>query len=610
MSRSRAKEYYLVSESQREQMKSFYLGLGYSEEQTKKLCESCFGAEIRTGEAPQTSWSFRRHTEYEPGPDGSNGGGFFRNMFSGIASATKKSSGARAKTSAVYEDEAVAERIAGGCAAAMSAPMVGGAMGGMMGQAMCMPAPMPMSEPQAVPEFNTAETEAPKENEKSSPLDETQLIFSANVNTASWQYVNEKISRRQPVSPDFVRIEEIINSYGYELKKPEGDAPFELTAEGGKCPWNKDSELMFVGIKGKKADEDIKHNIALLVDVSGSMEDEWVLVQMSIAAIMSRLGDGDVVSVIAYSNNTVTVSEKTSCADRDRLVDIILSIDGIGGCTNGSDGLEKAYAYIKDNFDEKKNNRIFIFTDGDFNFGITGKGELKDFIYEKRKTGIYLSIVGYGMSNFKDDKMEALARSGNGNYTFISNPFAIIDELWKKLESGLITVAKDVKIRIEFNPAYVSEYRLIGYDARKLTKEEFYDTEKAVDGIGSEHEVVALVELKRGRAEQKYRSRYVDVSTKEGEGELAFVEIHYKTPEGENREMTRIITPGEAEKGGDNLRKAALLGGFGLLLKDSQYKGSMSKGLLSELYKEELRAEGMDEPQPYTHLAAISEFIS
>ena len=587
------KEYYLISKRQAGLMRDFYLGLGYSEEQTRRLCEKCFGAAIKTDDREENravNWTPSRHTQYDSAPGG--GRGIFNTMLGGIASAfsAKNSAGSgRRMKSAAMSDSGMADM-------AMAAPVMAE-----------MPAPMPML--QREPEFNTAETEAPKENEAASPMDESQLIFSANVNTASWGYITERLSRGRNVDPGFVRIEEIINSYGYALKKPDADAPFELTVEGGKCPWNKNNDLMFVGIKGKKADADIKHNIALLVDVSGSMDDEWLLAQMSIAAILSRLGEGDVVSVIAYSDKTVTVSEKTGCADRDKLVDIILSIDGIGGCTNGSDGLEKAYKYIQDNFAEDKNNRIFIFTDGDFNFGITGKGALKDFIYEKRKTGIYLSIVGYGMSNFKDDKMETLARNGNGNYTFITNPCAIEENLWKKLESGLVTVAKDVKIMIEFNPKYVSEYRLIGYDARQLTKEEFYDTEKAVDGIGSEHEVVALVELKKGMAEKKYKSRYVDTSVKDSDEEFAFVEIHYKTPGGEDKILTRVIKPGEIGAGGSNIRKAALLGGFGLLLKDSAYKGDMNGKLLEELYSAELEAEGTDEPKPYSHLDMISRLL-
>ena len=610
----RNKDYYLISKRQAGLLKDFYLRLGYNEEQTEKLCKSCFGAEIMTDDMEENRtviWSPARHTRYDSGPGGS--GGFFNNMFGGIASvfSAKKTKGAgrRMKSAAMFEDGMAGGYAEASCTPMMSQASVGSGMMNMAMAEMSDELPTDMPEPQTEPEFNTAETEAPKENEKTSPLDESQLIFSANVNTASWGYITERLSRGRSVDPDFVRIEEIINSYGYDLKKPEGDAPFELTVEGGKCPWNKDGELMFVGLKGKKADADVKHNIALLVDVSGSMENEWLLVQMSIAAIMSRLGEGDVVSVIAYSDKTVTVSEKTGCADRNKLVDIILSIDGIGGCTYGSDGLEKAYKYIQDNFDEDKNNRIFIFTDGDFNFGITGKGALKDFIYEKRKTGIYLSVVGYGMSNFKDDKMETLARNGNGNYTFISNPYAIEENLWKKLESGLVTVAKDVKIMIEFNPKYVSEYRLIGYDARRLTKEEFYDTEKAVDGIGSEHEVVALAELKRGAAEKKYKSRYIDTSVKDSDEEFAFVEIHYKTPGGEDKVMTRVIKPEEVAECGGNLRKAALLGGFGLLIKDSAYKGDMDNKMLGELYRAELEAEDIEEPKPYSHLDIISRVL-
>lgn len=610
-------EYYKMKKETYEQMRKFYLELGYNEQQTEKLCKSCFGAEIRISEDAYNSgrWVFPRRREYpeiedvEDGEDGAAApqtkGGF--HPLESIANAFR-GAGARKKSGAVMRDAGMPAPLPSmpammGMSASMSAANMAAVSGGM-GMNMAAMNQMMNSE------FNTAETEAPKENETHSPMDDSQLIFSANVNTASWAYLSDRIKTGNNVNPDFVRIEEIINSYGYDLKKPKDDELFEITAEGGRCPWNEGAELFFLGIKGKKADADVKHNLALLIDVSGSMADEWILVQMSLAAIMSKLKKGDIVSVIAYSDVTVNVAEKAECGDMDKLVDIILSIDGIGGCTYGSKGLEDAYKLIGENFAEDKNNRVFIFTDGDFNFGVTGKGQLKDFIYDKRKTGIYLSIVGYGMHNFKDDKMETLAQNGNGNYTFVSNPYAIKENLWKKLESNFITVAKDVKISVQFNPKYVSKYRLIGYDARQLTKEEFYDTEKAADGIGSEHEVAALIEFTRGAAEQKYKSRYVDVTTKDSGNEIAYVEIHYKDADGNDLEMTRVITPGELEPGNSgNVRKAALLGGFGLLVKNSEYKGEMNVSMLKELYQTELRAEDIEKPAPYSHLDIIGTYL-
>ncbi len=583
----REKEYYEIAPKQLEEIRQFYKKLGYSDRQIKRLISRCFGAEIRSAQNMiyRDTWTFYRQQEYRKNPIEAIGSGRFGAPL--MRSATPMMSGAVPE---VMEDAVCAPMMS--CAA----PSMGMAL-----QESAVP-----SFPQQV-EFNTAETNDVPENEEQTPLDAPQAIFSANVNTASWSYLRMKISRSHPIDKSFVRIEEILNSYGYELKTPKDNDVFSVTSERGDCPWNKDNELLFIGIKGRKAEESVRQNLVLLVDVSGSMNDEWILVQMSIAAIVSKLKDGDTLSVIAYSDETVTVAKNIDGGDRDACIDAIMSIDGIGGCTYGSDGLENAYAYLKENFGENDNNRVFIFTDGDFNFGVTSEGGLKDLIYKKRETGIYLSIVGYGENNFKDNKMETLARNGNGNYTFISDPDDILDNLWEKLVSNLVTIAKDVKISVELNPKYVSSYRLIGYDSRKLTSKEFYDTEKAVDGIGSEHNAAALIEFKRGEATKRYSSRYVVSNAKSRDDEFAFVEIHYKSPEGKDLVMTRTITAAELDSSDSkNVSAASALAAFGLLVKDSEYKGSADKALISELLKKEYLPANDD---AYSHFGIIKKYL-
>ncbi len=575
-----SRQYYRMNPQQYEEMEEFYRSLGYNERQTKKLCSECFGAKIKIDPKKSYSddWEFLRERNFYENESGGFGAMLRSMPMMGGASAMMRGApgmmgGVPAECGAVVED----------------------AM------------PMMMPEVQMEPEFNTATTEDPHENEKQSPLDSPAAIFSANVNSASWAYLRSKISTGSRVDKSFVRIEEIINSYDCHLQRPENGELFSISAETGDCPWDDESELLLVGLKAKKADGNMKQNLCFLVDVSGSMEDRWVLVQMSIASIMSRLGDGDTISIIAYSDETETVVKKLDCKDKNDCVDAILDIDGIGGCTNGSDGLENAYTYLTERYDEKANNRVFIFTDGDFNFGITGKGSLGDFIKEKRETGIYLSIVGYGFNNFKDDKMETLSRNGNGNYTFVSNPADISDYLSDKLMSSLMTVAKDVKISLEMNPAKVSEYRLIGYDARALTKQEFHDTEKATDGIGSEHNVIALVQFKRGKASQEYPGRYVKVSTEEAGDELAFVEVHYKNTDGENLVKTRSITDNELKEGkNDNIAAVTLLAGFGLVIKDSEYKGNADDDMLKKLLSE---LDPDKKAVPYSHFHIIREYL-
>lgn len=579
----KTKRYYEMSKQQFEELQQFYRTLGYTEEQVKKLSEKCFGAAVKVSarESYHDHWTFYRQTEHDREVS----------FFSG-----------RAKSKAVNRGM-MGMAMCGG-----AVPMVEDAMPMMARCAVveeeaCVASAMEPVEP------NTAETHDVPENEAHSPLDAAQLIFSANVNTASWTYLRNKIARHNTVDPSFVRIEEILNSYDYDLPAPPKDDLFAVSAESGACPWNEESELLFLGFKGKKADKNCRQNLALLVDVSGSMEDEWILTQMSIAAIMSKLQKGDIVSIIAYSDETTTVVKQLECGNKDKCVEAILSIDGIGGCTNGSEGLTNAYDYLQENYDENANNRVFIFTDGDFNFGITAEGGLKKFIEDKRQTGIYLSIVGYGENNFKDNKMETLARNGNGNYTFVANPADILDNLWTKLVSNLVTVAKNVKISVELNPAYVKEYRLIGYDARILTQQEFHDTEKAVDGMGSEHNVAALIELKRGQAQQQYKSRYVNVTAADSNDEFAFIEVHYQSPEGENLVMTKSITLSDLQAAENrNLPAAALLASFGLMVKQSAYQGKMNGTKLLDMVSALMKQQKIETPVHYSHLDIIRKF--
>lgn len=577
-----------MCQKQFDEMRQFYLDIGYSEKQADKLCGSCFGADIVVGEyaAYSNDWTFRR--KFKPRPE-------------------KKSLFGKGKVSSP-SDGMVFE-------AARSMPMMGMAapMAGMAAPMMRMAEPAledACFEGAAADEWNTAETHSADEVEEESTLDRPQIIFSANVNTASWSYLRNKIVDGNRIDKDFVRIEEIINSYKYKMKTPKDGSLFSVYTEHSECPWNKDNELFMVGLRGKKADKDVGQNLAFLVDVSGSMEDNWILVQMSLASIMSKLKKGDHMSVISYSDKTDTVVEKMKCGDFEDHVKAILAIDGIGGCTRGSEGLEKAYSYISDNFDKDANNRVFIFTDGDFNFGITSEKGLSDFIYEKRETGIYLSIVGYGFGNFKDNKMEALARNGNGNYTFVSNPADILDYLHDKLVSNLVTVARDVKISVEINPKYAKKYRLIGYDARLLTKQEFNDTEKAVDGIGSGHNVVALIEFTRGQAKQQYTSRYTETQTTDRQDEFAFIEIHYKTPEGEDKVMTQIVPASVLEEpDGRNMPVISLLAAFGLVVKDSKYKGSADRAMLSELLRKAEETRSKKKSGTYDHFSVIQKYI-
>ncbi|MEE3449893.1 MAG: von Willebrand factor type A domain-containing protein [Acutalibacteraceae bacterium] len=589
---SKQKMFYEMSEQQFKEMEEFYTKLGFNSQQVEKLTKNCFGAEIRVSKTASYSydWSFWRRRDIPPEPTGifkSKSMALMRNMMGSVP-------------------------FASGAAALQRACAAAPVMRNAMAEDCCAYSEESMSEVSAFeeePEFNTAETRVTKENEEHSPLDKPQLIFSANVNTASWTYLRSRVARSRTIDPHFVRIEELINSYPFELNAPKNDDMFELTTESAPCPWNNDSKLLLVGIKGKKTDVNVKQNLCFLVDVSGSMDSRWVIVQMSMMAVISKLKKGDLMSVISYSDRTTTVTHQLDCGNMDKCIDSVLSIEGIGGCTYGSKGLENAYSYLEDKFDKNANNRVFIFTDGDFNFGVTSEGNLKDLIYKKRSTGIYLSVVGYGENNFKDNKMETLAQNGNGNYTFVSNPHDITDNLWDKLISNLVAIAKDVKISVELNPDFVSEYRLIGYDSRILSQKDFDNTEKAVDAIGSEHNVVALIEYKEGKASQKYSGRYVTSKSSNNSDEFAFIEIRYKNPDGENLTYTKALTLNDISDNTDNAVIASIIATFGLLVKDSEYKGFANKQMLAEMVSKFENTHEADKDE-YSHINIIKKYVN
>ena len=611
---------YKMCEEQYAQYLDFYRRIGYNESQVKKLAENCFGFKVAVDKKKPYSLNWSFYAEYEPDEPEIRSGGFL--------SGTKKITGLPQGDEDDEFCEAPMGRAAAGSAMPTNyaksltidfdtaAPVAASSsiaensfcdlecLFKPRGSAPTVPASY---EPE---EFCSAETKNPRENETHSPMDTPQVIFSANVNTGSWSYLRNKISVQDEIDKSFVRIEEILNSYPYKLNLPEDGDLFKISTEYSKCPWNKDDDLLMVEMKAKKADTSVKQNLVLLIDVSGSMEDNWILVQMSASSIISKLKSGDTLSIISYSDGTKTVVKQIDCGDKEHCIDALMKVEGTGGYTAGSEGLENAYSYLSETYDKNANNRIFIFTDGDFNFGISSEGGLSDFIYKKRETGIYLSIVGYGFDNFKDNKMEALAQNGNGNYTFVSNPADILDNLNDKLISNLITVAKDVKISVELNPAYVSEYRLIGYDARQLTQKEFNDTEKAADGIGSEHNVVALISLKRGEAKQQYSSRYVTAKAEENKDEFAFIEVHYKSPDGTDLVYTKTVTVDEIENSKKtNISVASMLATFGLLVKESEYKGDASLDMLAGMIAEFDENGKESEKDPYGHFSIIRKYL-
>ena len=543
--------HFEIAKHQLQEIEDFYLTLGYTRSQAKALSRSAFDSSVSgiEGERYCENWdfSYRLSSSFNLyNSSWMNGGGW---MHGGWAN----SAGTGSWGSYSASDSVITSSTA------------------------------PISPEQSAT-FSTVQTHDAPELPEMNPMSDTEVIFSANVNSVSWSYVRNVARLGKQIDPSFVRIEEMINSASYELSEPQGDADFAITPQIGECPWNRDKELLFLGIQAKHVQTEKKNNFVFLVDVSGSMHGNQIIVQMTLMAILSSMKAGDTVSIITYSDQTRTVARTVDCGDKDACVNAVLSIIFDGGCTYGSGGLEAAYKLLSE-FDKHDNNRVFIFTDGDFNFGITSEGGLSAFIKEKRNLGIYLSVVGYGLNNFKDNNMEAIARNGNGNYYFIGQPEDILENFKQKFEAITITVAKDVKIQVELNPEFVGSYRLIGYNVRKLTTQDFDNPDKAVDGIGSGHYVVALLEIARTQHDKGRQSRYVDRVSRQNTEEFAAVTIRYKSVDDESRELVRSISVAAAdEKSSEtNVKKAAFLAAYGMWLSKSEFKADLTSGMLRDM---------------------------
>ena len=556
-----------MNRKQYDEIGEFYLSLGLSEKQAKRLQKNVFNYSVK----PDEDMPYNERWSFYPQHKSEGFGGLFAGAVSGLRSGGL----GRAKNSSVPSDGMAR------CAAPMMMAMASRAPACAEVEEVCEDACIEDGAADEEPEFSTAETHAADELPEMDPLADTEVIFSANVNSASWSYVRNTVKRGRAIDPSFVRAEEMINCCDYAIEAPK-DKTFAVAAQTAPCPWREDAELLFVGIKGMETADRKPNHLVFLVDVSGSMQDEVVLEQMAIMALVSKLGKGDTMSVITYSDKTKTIIRNLECGDMDKCIDAVLDIYFENGCTYGSEGLENAYELLSAYKNDEANNRVFIFTDGDFNFGISSEGGLAEFIKEKKKSGIYLSVVGYGMHNFKDNHMEALSRNGNGNYCFVGSPEDIKERLFGQFDATVYSIAKDVKIKVELNPEYVGSYRLIGYNARKLTRQDFDDTEKAVDGFGSGQMTAALIEFTRKKTAESASSRYTVTESKKVSDEFAAVTIRYKNPADENTEQLEVIKAAELSEG-SFAETAAYLAAFGLEMSKSQFKGNIDPALLGSL---------------------------
>ena len=386
-----------------------------------------------------------------------------------------------------------------------------------------------------------------------------------------------------------VRIEELINYFNYDYPQPDGDAPFSATVEVSGCPWNTEHRLARIGLKGRQMlrGEFAGSNLVFLIDVSGSMQpaNKLPLLKSALKLLVSQLDGRDQVAMVVYAGSSGLVLDSTSGADSTRINEAIDRL-GAGGSTNGGQGIRLAYKVARENFIPGGVNRVILATDGDFNVGVRSHDELLKLIKQDADNGIFLTVLGFGGGNYKDDRLELLADKGNGNYAYIDSQREAQKVLVEEVGGTLVTIAKDVKIQIEFNPSEVGSYRLIGYENRMLAKEDFNDDKKDAGEIGAGHTVTALYELvppgkhdvERAVDPLKYQQP-VNHSSAAGSGELLTLRLRYKEPDGKTSRLLSFPVRDDGrslQAASADFKLASSVALFGMLLRESEHRGNGS----------------------------------
>ncbi|WP_206074556.1 vWA domain-containing protein [Antribacter gilvus] len=431
--------------------------------------------------------------------------------------------------------------------------------------------------------------ETPFKDVATSPLS----TFSSDVDTASYSNLRRQVN--EGVAPEGVRIEELVNYFDYDYPAPRAGAedPFSVTTQVAPAPWNPDHQLAMVGVQATEAIPTSEgNNIVFLLDVSGSMDepDKLPLLAESFALLVEQLDEDDVVSIVTYAGSEQVVADSVRGSEREELVDHLRDLEA-GGSTGGAAGIETAYELAEKNFIEGGNNRVILATDGDFNVGPSSPEQLTELIEEKRETGVYVSVLGFGMYNLKDNLMEAIADNGNGNYAYIDTLDEARKVLVDEFGSTMFVVAQDLKLQIEMNPATVARYRLIGYDNRRLENEDFENDLKDAGDVGAGHSVTAFYELvpADGVAVTDDGLDYQD--TQAGDStDFMTVHLRYKQPGG--AESTEVVVPVPQDafttRPSDDFVFASAVVEFGLIAIDSEHKGEASLDAVEERAAEAL----------------------
>lgn len=426
-------------------------------------------------------------------------------------------------------------------------------------------------------------------------IKEPLSTFSIDVDNASYSNIRRMIEYGYSIPEDAVRIEEMVNYFDFTYAQPKGSDPFSINFEMSACPWNKETQLVLIGLQGKEVDmrEVDPSNLVFLIDVSGSMGEstKLPLVKESLKTLVNNLNPNDRIALVVYAGAAGEVLPSTPCSNKQAIFSALDKLES-GGSTAGGAGIQLAYNIASKNYIEGGNNRVILCTDGDFNVGASSDGEMTRLIEEKRKSGVFITVCGFGMGNLKDSKMESIADNGNGAYYYIDSQKEASKVFGTDLRGTLFTIAKDVKLQVEFNPAYISSYRLIGYDNRVLANEDFDNDAKDAGDLGAGHKVTALYEITLSKTtkqptgtestsdqtDYKYQTHTVDKNAYNS-GELMTLKMRYKEPDGTTSKLLEKVLynqPVAFAATSDNFRFACAVTEFGMLLRASEFAGNSS----------------------------------
>jgi Ca-activated chloride channel family protein len=471
----------------------------------------------------------------------------------------------------------------------------------MLKTAQKAPGPMDQEGKPGQPPFNTEAYSRIQDN-PFLRVDQNPLsTFSIDVDTASYSNLRRFLQNGQKPPKDAVRIEEMVNYFDYKYQPPTGSVPFAVDAQVASAPWNPKHRLLRIGLKGKelKIEDRPASNLVFLLDVSGSMEDpnKLPLLKQAFRMLVRHLNEKDSVAMVVYAGASGLVLDSTPCSasNQEKILGALDMLQA-GGSTHGSAGLQLAYETAQKHFIKGGINRVLLATDGDFNVGTTSEGDLTRLIEEKAKSGIFLTVLGFGMGNYKDSTMEQLADKGNGNYAYIDHVMEARKVLVQQISGTLVTIAKDVKIQVDFNPAKVAGYRLIGYENRMLKAEDFEDDKKDAGEIGAGHTVTALYELVPAGVEvpggkvtpSKYQQPGQKTAAAAGD-ELLSVRLRYKDPDGDASKPLEVAVKDGGrtiEQMDGDFKFAAAVAEFGMLLRESEHKAGATYDQALALAKE------------------------